>query len=251
MLDRVEKTVNISSFRHALGCRNLFYLAAGKKLINSVSLNFAASGITAILGFNGAGKSLLLRLLHGMIEPTAGAVLWNDSPIGIAERKRQAMVFQKPVLLRRTVLDNVRFVLANSGENHKDNATVVLERVGLAEFAGMAARRLSGGEQQRLALGLALARNPEILFLDEATASLDPVSIQAIEEIVSNAEKEGTKIIMVTHDVGQAKRLASEVVFLDQGCVTSKMDANAFFTDPLSDAARAYLSGRLPESHPV
>lgn len=249
MLDRVEKTVDSSSVRHALGCRKLSYLAAGKTLINSVSLDFAATGITAILGFNGAGKSLLLRLLHGMIDPTAGTVLWNGFPIGIAGRKRQAMVFQKPVLLRRTVLDNVRFVLANSGENHTANAAEVLERIGLAEFAGMAARRLSGGEQQRLALGLALARNPEILFLDEATASLDPVSIQAIEEIVSNAEKEGTKIIMVTHDIGQAKRLASEVVFLDEGRVTSKLDANAFFRDPLSDAARAYLNGKLPESH--
>jgi tungstate transport system ATP-binding protein len=249
MLDRVENTMNSSGVRHALACRKLVYLAGGKKLIDGVSLDFASGGITAILGFNGAGKSLLLRLLHGMIEPTAGAVLCNGSPVGITERKRQAMVFQKPVLLRRNVLDNVRFVLANSDDSRRVDSNEILERIGLAEFAGRAARRLSGGEQQRLALGLALARTPEILFLDEATASLDPISIQAIEAVVREAAKAGTKIVMVTHDIGQAKRLACEVVFLDRGKVTSKMDVRAFFKDPLSEAARAYLSGKLPESH--
>ena len=231
-----------------LTCRGLTFVAEDKTLIDRVDLAVRATGATVVMGYNGAGKSLLLRLLHGMLTPTGGEVLWNGRPVTTEDRKRQAMVFQKPALLRRTALDNVRFVLASRGVGDRARASEILSEIGLDHIAGRAARRLSGGEQQRLALGMALATRPDILFLDEATASLDPSSVHAIEAIVGAAQEAGTKIVMVTHDIGQARRLAAEVVFVDRGRIAEQASAAQFFTNPVSEAARFYLDGKLPPS---
>lgn len=230
---------------HALACRGLNYGAGGKALIDGVDLEFCRDGITAIIGFNGAGKSLLLRLLHGLIEPAGGAVTWSGRPIDAGIRARQAMVFQKPVLLRRSVAANIDFALKARGRDRPGRREELLDHVGLSALAGRPARLLSGGEQQRLALARALACAPEVLFLDEATASLDPSSVLAIETIVRSASTGGTKIIMITHDVGQARRLASEIVFLHAGKVVEQADAAAFFANPATPAARAYLDGQI------
>lgn len=232
---------------HALTCRNLHYSINNRMLINDVSLSLSRTEITVVLGFNGAGKSLLLRLLHGMIKPTEGEVLWNGRPCNLTIRRKQAMVFQKPVLLRRTVIDNVRFVLRNYGIHDKNRAPELLQHVGLDHLAQRPARRLSGGEQQRLALGRALANEPDVLFLDEATASLDPASVKAIEDIVFDARQRGTKIILVTHDIGQARRMAGEIVFMSDGKVAELTAAAQFFDKPDSNDALAYLEGRLPQ----
>ena len=231
---------------HALTCRHLQYDVNDRMLINDVSLGLSRTDITVVLGFNGAGKSLLLRLLHGMIKPTRGEVLWNGRPCNLAIRRKQAMVFQKPVLLRRSVIDNVRFVLSNYGIHDKNRAAELLEHVGLEHLAQRPARRLSGGEQQRLALGRALANEPDVLFLDESTASLDPASVKAIEDIVFDARQRGTKIILVTHDIGQARRMAGEVLFMSDGKVAELTTAEQFFDKPDSAEALAYLEGRLP-----
>ncbi len=233
---------------HALSCRGLNFNAGGKALVEDISLEFYDRGITAIMGFNGAGKSLLLRLLHGLIEPAGGTVSWEGRPMDADLRARQAMVFQKPVLLRRSVAANVDFVLKARGAANHRRRDELLDHVGLAGLGARPARLLSGGEQQRLALARALACEPDVLFLDEATASLDPSSIFAIEAIVNAAAARGTKIIMITHDVGQARRLASEIVFLHAGKVAEQADADAFFAEPVSTAARAYLNGQIPDA---
>lgn len=245
MLDR-PAMAETASAPAPLTCRGLVFTAEGKTLIDHVDLAMSGDGVTVVMGYNGAGKSLLLRLLHGMLVPTAGAVLWNGSPVTAQNRKHQAMVFQKPALLRRSVLDNVRFVLASRGIHDKARAMQILADIGLDPIASRAARRLSGGEQQRLALGMALATRPDILFLDEATASLDPSSTHAIETIVVGAQAAGTKIVMVTHDIGQARRLAGEVVFVDRGRIAEQTPALQFFTEPASKPARFYLDGKLP-----
>lgn len=203
----------------------------------------SAAGCTAIMGPNGAGKTLLLKLLHGLVAPTSGRIAWGgQAPEAVTAR--HAMVFQKPVLLRRTVAANLDFVLRARGLD-RGRAAALLAHVGLAHKASDPARRLSGGEAQRLALARALATDPEVLFLDEPTASLDPRSVQAIEAIIVAARDRGVRVILVTHDAGQARRLAGEVVFLHRGRVEEQTPAPDFFDRPQSAAARDYLSGKL------
>ncbi len=217
----------------------------GKRLIDGVNLRITGGQITVVMGPNGAGKSLLLRLLHGLIAPTTGDISWAGRQLTEAVRSRQAMVFQRPVLLRRSVAANVDFVLKLRGIGSAERRDGILEHARLSESANQPARLLSGGEQQRLALARALAMEPGVLFLDEPTASLDPASTLLIEEMVRTAHGRGTKIIFVTHDIGQARRLADEVVFLHRGQVQEHTSAEEFFAAPNSDAARDYLAGRI------
>jgi len=217
----------------------------GTRLIDGVDLRLATPGVTVIMGPNGAGKSLLLRLLHGMMPPTEGRITWGGAPLTDAVRARQAMVFQRPVLLRRSVAANIDFVLKLRGDAAADRRDALLDHVGLGDHAAQPARLLSGGEQQRLALARALAIEPEVLFLDEPTASLDPASMQRIEQIVGTASLSGTKVVFVTHERSQARRLADDVVFIHRGRVLEHTAADRFFDRPESDAARDYLSGRI------
>lgn len=225
--------------------RGLVYRVGEVRLIDGIDLTVRAGSLTVVMGANGAGKSLLLRLLHGMLAPTAGQVLWGGQPLSDQLRMRQAMVFQRPVLLRRSVVANIRFVLKLRRGAGLRRPEDILREVGLAAQADQPARLLSGGEQQRLSLARALALEPQVLFLDEPTTSLDPASTAAIEGIVKTAHARGTKIIFVTHDIGQARRLADEVVFLDRGRLAEHTPASQFFDDPASEAARDYLAGRL------
>ena len=231
-----------------LKASGLVFEAAGARLIDGVDLVLEPGLKTAVIGPNGAGKSLLLRLLHGLIEPTAGRVLWRGRPADREIRLRQAMVFQKPVLLRRSVSANIDYALRAHGVAGAARAERLRRALTLARLTRLAARParvLSGGEQQRLALARALAVEPEILFLDEPTASLDPASALAVEELVGRAHADGTKIVLVTHDLGQARRLADEVVFLHRGRVAEHTPAGAFFSRPRSAPARAFLAGEI------
>ncbi len=224
--------------------------AGGQQLINDVSLSFAPGPPTIILGPNGAGKSLLLRLCHGLLHPSSGRVLWQGSAAQNADLLRfgQAMVFQKPVLLRRSAVANVEFPLKLRGmprRQRRERAMAALEHVGLAALAERPARVLSGGEQQRLALGRAWALAPQILFLDEPTAALDPNATRQVEEIIAGISQSGSKIVMTTHDLGQARRLANEVIFLHRGRLAERSPAAEFFSQPRSEAAQAFLNGEL------
>jgi tungstate transport system ATP-binding protein len=234
--------------RHALlplAVRGLAYAVRGTRLVDGIDLDVGADGITVIMGPNGAGKSLLLRLLNGLLAPSAGSILWNGAPLDVGVRRRQALVFQRPVLLRRSALANVEFVLRLAPRRAAGRARELLARVGLETQAERPARRLSGGEQQRLALARALALEPAVLLMDEPTASLDPASVAVIEAIVTQAAGNGTKVLFVTHDLGQARRLADDVVFLHHGRVTEHSAAATFFASPASRQAGDYLAGRL------
>jgi tungstate transport system ATP-binding protein len=225
--------------------RGLVYRVADKTLIDGVDLTLCGGTVTVVMGPNGAGKSLLLRLLHGMLTPSAGQVLWDGKALTEPVRLRQAMVFQRPVLLRRSVAANIRFVLKLRADAAGKRADEILDEVGLAMQADQPARLLSGGEQQRLSLARALALEPQVLFLDEPTTSLDPAATAAIEAIATRAHRRGTKIVFVTHDLGQARRLADDVVFLHRGRIAEHTSASRFFETPVSEAARDYLAGRL------
>lgn len=224
----------------------LTYNAGGTRLLDLPALRLHPVGLTVVMGPNGAGKSLLLRILHGLIDPTEGQVLFDGCPMSADVRRKQALVFQKPVLLRRTVSANIDFVLKARGKP-LDNRDALLDRVGLFAHANQPARRLSGGEQQRLAIARALATEPEVLFLDEPTASLDPSSTYSIEQTVRQVAAEGVRVVFVTHDIGQARRLAEDVVFLAKGRLAEQTAATTFFDTPETGVARAYMAGKLDE----
>jgi tungstate transport system ATP-binding protein len=218
----------------------------GRQLLHSIDLDIEAGSRTVILGPNGAGKSLLLRIIDGLVAPTAGTITFAGAPPSPALYARLALVLQRPMLLRRSVADNIRFVLGHLGRAEQDEVIArLLNDAMLSGLERQPARLLSGGEQQRLALARARARAPLVLLLDEPTASLDPASAYGVEEIVRKAHEDGTKIILVTHDLALARRIADEVVFLHAGRVAEIAPADAFFRSPTSQAARAYLEGRL------
>ena len=222
----------------------LGFAAGGVRILHDVSLTIEAGGPLIVIGPNGAGKSVLLRLLHGLLTPSEGHVAWS----GEGAARRQSMVFQRPVLLRRSVLANALYPLrlaGLTGAEGEARAQAALSLVGLAALADRPARRLSGGEQQRLALARAAALQPEVLFLDEPCANLDPAATKAVEEIVAALAARGTKIVMTTHDLGQARRLAAEVVFLHRGRVAEHAPAESFFAQPRTPEAAAFLRGEL------
>jgi len=231
-----------------LELKGLSLVAGGRRLIDGIDLRIERPGTSVIMGPNGAGKSLLLRLMHGLIAPTKGDVLWAGIPMNRQIRLRQAMVFQKPVLFRRTAVANITHALGLRGVVRRERlprAHQALQLAGLESRASTPARVLSGGEQQRLCLARALSLTPEILLLDEPTASLDPASTLAIERLLIDAQHRGIKVIVVTHDVGQARRLAQEVIFLHHGKVIEHQPAPRFFTEPDSPVARAFIAGGL------
>ncbi len=215
-------------------------------VLDRVSLRLTAGAPTILLGPNGAGKTTLLRLAMGLMAPTAGRITWGAR--AEADIRRRALVFQRPVMLRRSSLANITYALAAADvprAQRSGRAIELLAQVGLADLARRPARRLSGGEQQRLALARALARDPEILFLDEPTASLDPQGTKSVEDIVRAVAANGVKIVMTTHDLGQARRLAGDVVFLVGGRLVEHAPADRFFTSPVTPQADAFLRGDL------
>lgn len=222
--------------------------AGGRRIVDSVTAEIAAGPATIILGANGAGKSVLMRLMHGLLKPTSGTLAWRETG---AERVRrgQAMVFQRPVLLRRSVLDNVLFALELArvpAVERERQARDALREVGLLEVAQRPGRVLSGGEQQRLALARAWALHPEVLFLDEPTANLDPGATREIENVIKAFDAAGTKIVMSTHNLGQARRLGDEVLFIHEGRLAERAPVTEFFSHPASAEAAAFLKGELP-----
>ncbi len=235
-----------------LSLSGVSYEAQGQRLIDGLSIVFAAGPRSIVLGPNGAGKSLLLRLCHGLLRPTSGRVAWagagDRAKDGAEVARHQAMAFQRPVLLRRSALANVTYPLALRGvprKRRKERALAALERAGLADLAQRPARVLSGGEQQRLALARAWVLEPQVLFLDEPTANLDPGATRRIEALIDGFHRNGTKIVMTTHDLGQARRLADEVLFLHCGRLVERAPAETFFDCPESREAAAFLKGDL------
>jgi tungstate transport system ATP-binding protein len=227
---------------------NLVYEIDKARIIDSLNLELSAGGCTAILGYNGAGKSVLLRLLHGLLTPSSGTIRWAGEFDPEFVRQRQSMVFQSPVLLRRSIEANIRYALTKrgfKGEHRAQRIETVLEQTNLFRIRHRQAMVLSGGERQRVAIARALAVEPEILFLDEPTASLDPAATIGIEDILVRARNEGRKLIMVTQSVGQAERLANDIVFMHHGQVTEHSLIEQFLAAPKSPVAQAFIEGKL------
>jgi len=220
--------------------------AGSVAILDRLTLTFNSGAPTVLIGPNGSGKTTLLRVAMGLVTPTSGRVIWGDQKCSAPPRR--AIVFQRPVMLRRSVLGNLLFALRAAGVSRTEReprAAELLRLVGLEDFSDRAARRLSGGEQQRLALARALARDPAVLFLDEPTASLDPAATKAIEDIVRTLSLRGIKIVMATHDLGEARRLAGQVVLLHRGSVVDSGPTERFFAGPLSDHGRRFIAGEL------
>ena len=227
---------------------HVVFAVGPRRIIEGITLTLEAGTRSVILGPNGAGKSVLLRLCHGLLVPTSGAVRWNSPELPGGPR-RQAMVFQRPVMLRRSALRNVTYALKLAGvarAERAERAKVALAKVGLEAVGEHYARVLSGGEQQRLALARVWALRPEVLFLDEPTASLDPAATQEVENVISALHKAGTKIVMVTHNLGQAHRLGDEILFLHRGRLVERTPTDRFFRNPASPEAAQFLEGELP-----
>ena len=222
-------------------------VAAGPvTILDRLTLTLAPGAPSVLVGPNGSGKSTLLRVAMGLLEPTRGRISWggleNVPPL------KRAIVFQRPAMLRRSAAANIRFALRAAGiprAEHARRVSELLELVGLGSLADRAARRLSGGEQQRLALARALARDPSVLFLDEPTASLDPTATKAVEDIIRAVSQRNIKVVMATHDLGEARRLAGDIVMLHRGRVVESGPAASFLDTPQTAEARAFLAGEL------
>ena len=226
-------------------CNGLCYNFGTNKIISSTNIEITSKGITVIMGPNGSGKTVFLKLLHGLILPTSGSIHFKKKPLDKNIRRLQAMVFQSPTLLRRTVLSNMLFVDSLDGKLEFERCKKILELLGLNQLLDQPAKLLSLGEKQRLALARALVLRPHILFLDEPTANLDPASIYLIEQLVKNASLSGVKVIFITHDIAQAKRISDDLIFMNNGRVLEHTISKDFFKNPNSSEAKAYLDGKI------
>lgn len=220
--------------------------AGGRPILDSIDMAFTPGAPTLLIGPNGSGKTTLLRLAMGLIAPTEGRVTWgereNVAPV------RRAIVFQRPSMLRRSTAANIEYALASAGiprSRWKARVSELLDLVGLSEFGDRSARQLSGGEQQRLALARALGRDPEVLFLDEPTAALDPAATKAIEDVVRAVAARNIKVVMSTHDLGEARRLAGDVILLHRGRIVEHNTGPSFFSNPATESAQRFLAGEL------
>ena len=232
-----------------LVARGLQFGINGRRIIKDVSFWIGSSGRTVILGPNGSGKSVMLRLCHGLLKPTGGEIRWGERSVERA-REQQAMASQHPVLLRRTVTGNLFHVLRVKGVPKAERPALVdaaLAQAGLADLGSRAARTLSGGQQQRLAIARAFVLKPAVLLLDEPTANLDPAAVRGVEELIGAIGAAGTKILMSTHDIAQARRLAADVMFLNDGRLLEHAPAAEFFASPKDPAAARFLAGELPD----
>jgi tungstate transport system ATP-binding protein len=215
-------------------------------LLDSVTVAIEAGAPSLLVGPNGAGKTSLLRLAMGLAAPTEGRITWGGEEHRPPHRR--AIVFQRPVMLRRSVLGNLRYALAAAGvprRERRERAHELLQLVGLSALSTRPARQLSGGEQQRLALARALAKDPAVLLLDEPAANLDPAAAKAIEDLVRSVAARGIKVVMATHDLGAARRLAGEIVFMHRGRIVERSRADTFFSNPQTPQAAAFLAGEL------
>ncbi len=223
------------------------FVAEGRQLLSGITTRIGRVPITVLLGPNGAGKTLLMRICRGLLIPTRGSVSWGNADIGRLG-VRVGYVPQHPVMLRRSVEANVTYALALAGvprQRRSEAARSALAAVRLEGFARTGARRLSGGERQRLAIARAWSQRPAALLMDEPASHLDPAATTSIEESIEAVRDAGTRIILCTHDLNQARRLADEVVFMHHGRILEQASGSVFFDRPQSEEARRFVAGEL------
>jgi tungstate transport system ATP-binding protein len=229
--------------QNGIRLRDLEFRVGEVAILRALNVDIRATERTVVLGPNGAGKSVLLRLIHGLLQASLGEVILGAQ----AQLRQQAMVFQRPVMLRRTVLENVIFAArcTEQAADPRARAIEALAMVGLAQIAHKPARQCSGGEQQRIALARAWVRRPKWILLDEPCASLDPTATRNVERIVRDMHAQGTSILMSTHDLEQARRLADRILFLHRGRLIEDLPTQDFFDNPTSKLTKAFLKGEL------
>jgi len=230
-----------------LSMNNVSYSTHGTTLIRNFSLEINKPGVSVILGHNGAGKSLLLKLLHGVIHPSSGVVRWDQHAPHINQYWRTYLL-QRPTFFNQSIEFNIEFVLRIAGiqkSKHKQRCQDALDACGLTHLRQRNTSSLSGGELQKVSLARAWVLHPSVILLDEPTVALDPPSVISFEKIIKQFESSGTKIIMTTHDLTQANRLANEVIFIDKGEMIEQSDAGSFFAGPSSNQAQRFISGEL------
>jgi tungstate transport system ATP-binding protein len=226
----------------------LVFERGGRRILDGIDIEIGGTGTLVLIGPNGAGKSLLVRVLAGLVAPTAGEVTWAGAAPDRRRAPRIGFVFQRPVLLRRSALANIEYALAVAGVPRPERgrrAQAALERARLTHLAHAPARVLSGGEQQLLSIARALATGPDILILDEPTSNLDPSATTAIERLIGAVRSEGTRVVLITHDLGQARRLADEVAFLHHGRIIERTPSAAFLAQPTTAEAQAFMRGEI------
>ena len=228
--------------------RNALVRKKGVEIAGPFDLDLGVSGITIVMGPNGSGKTTLLRLLHGLERPRKGEVVWAVA--NQEAQMQQAFVFQTPIMMRRSVRANIAYPLVLRGHRRKAAHLIAqdwAERIGLRDRLDQDAQVLSGGEKQKLAIARALSGKPEVLFLDEPTTNLDGSATRDIEALLLEAHRDGARIVMTTHNTGQARRLANDVVFLHKGRVRETGAAQTFFERPATPEAAAFLNGDIVE----
>ena len=224
---------------------DLSVLFGNSKILDKINCTIKHHSITAVLGPNGAGKSIFLQAINGLTNIHDGKITFNEIYNNEEIRRKQAMVFQTPILLRRNVKANMSFVSSVNNKDGNIDIKSILKRVGLEGYDDKPARLLSGGEKQRLSLARALLIEPTVLLLDEPTANLDPFSLKLIEEIILEENKKGTTIILTTHDMAQAKRLASDIIFFNKGRMLEQTNSITFFRNPITIEAKKYIKGEI------
>lgn len=241
--------MSIKSHHQALplSMSNVTYSTHGVTLIKDFNIEINSPGTSIVLGHNGSGKSLLLKLLHGVISPSAGKIFWNKQAPHIHQYWR-TFLLQRPTFFNQTIEFNIEFVLRIAGidkREHKQRCKQALEVCGLTHLGQRSTKSLSGGELQKASLARAWVLQPSVILLDEPTVALDPPSVVSFEKIIQQFELSGTKIIMTTHDLAQASRLANEIIFIDKGTMIEQSDAATFFAQPASSQAQRFISGKL------
>ena len=242
-LIRIKPEKNINCL--PIYIKDLSLILDERKILSSLNLSINSDDVTVIMGPNGAGKSIFLKILNGILTPTSGCITWNNKKQFSDTINTQAFVFQKPILLRRSVIANLDYMDSVLGNKKKISKDRLLEIVQLQKQKNQPARMLSLGEQQRLSLIRSLMLRPNLLLLDEPTANLDPASTKIIEDIILNLKMMGIKIIFVTHNILQAKRIADEIIFLNEGKMVEHLNKQEFFSNSKSIEVQNYLNGIL------
>ena len=242
-LIRIKPEKNINCL--PIYIKDLSLILDERKILSSLNLSINSDDVTVIMGPNGAGKSIFLKILNGILTPTSGSITWNNKKQFSDTLNTQAFVFQKPILLRRSVIANLDYMDSVLGYKKKISKDRLLEIVQLQKQKNQPARMLSLGEQQRLSLVRSLMLRPNILLLDEPTANLDPASTKIIEDIILNLKMMGIKIIFVTHNILQAKRIADDIIFFNKGKMVEHLDNQEFFFNSKSFHVQNYLNGKL------
>ncbi len=242
-LIRIKPEKNINCL--PISIKDLSLILDERKILSSLNLSINSDDVTVIMGPNGAGKSIFLKILNGILTPTSGCITWNNKKQFSDTLNTQAFVFQKPILLRRSVIANLDYMDSVLGYKKKISKDRLLEIVQLKKQKNQPARMLSLGEQQRLSLVRSLMLRPNLLLLDEPTANLDPASTKIIEDIILNLKMMGIKIIFVTHNILQAKRIADEIIFLNEGKMVEHLNKQEFFSNSKSIEVQNYLNGIL------